>query len=170
MRNRRTTEDFILEMHEINPNIEILGDYISLKTKVHCRCKKCENEWSARPDHLLNNHGCPECKSEIISKKRTKSHEQFIEEMSSINPTVTILGTYQKSTKRVACICNNCGFQWEGLPSLLLKGTGCPNCSKTKQYSILAKTHEAYNGETVYDFSPPKSNHVECVVLMSKVK
>ena len=142
--NKRTAKDFVAEMQMINPDIIILGDYVNLKTKILCKCKKCEHEWLARPDHLLEGHGCPECMRIVISQKKTKTHEQFIKEIASINPSIEVLGTYKNESKRIACRCRKCGFQWEGLPSVLLRGASCPNCSKNKIHSRFAKTQEQF--------------------------
>lgn len=57
----KTIEDFKIEMAHINPDIEILGNYINSKTKILCGCKSCNHIWEASPDRLLNNCGCPNC-------------------------------------------------------------------------------------------------------------
>lgn len=62
IRNKRKAhEDFIKEMKIINPNIEILGEYINNDTPIRCRCLICNNEWKTRPHILSENHGCPQC-------------------------------------------------------------------------------------------------------------
>ena len=61
MPKKRTHEQFIEDMNKINPNIEILSKYVKAKIKVKCRCKLDGCEWEARPDHLLEEHGCPKC-------------------------------------------------------------------------------------------------------------
>ena len=59
--HRIRREDFVAEMVEVNPNIEILGKYHATKEPVLCRCKLCNNEWTARPQDLKKGKGCPEC-------------------------------------------------------------------------------------------------------------
>ena len=75
MAKRRTHEEFIELVNDINPNIEIIGKYVNAKTKIECKCKKCGHKWSPRPHHLLEGYGCPNCNH--ISRRKT--HEQFIE-------------------------------------------------------------------------------------------
>ena len=65
----KTTEEFINELKEINNNIEILGEYISNKTKIKCKCKIDGYEWEAKPNGLLNGYGCPKC-NESKGEKR----------------------------------------------------------------------------------------------------
>ena len=61
MPKRKTNEEFISEMKNINPNIEILSEYINNKTKVKCRCLICGYIWFAEPRKLLEGRGCPKC-------------------------------------------------------------------------------------------------------------
>lgn len=48
-------------MKEIDPTIEIIGEYVNNRTKIKCRCKDCGNEWEATPSNLLKYRGCPAC-------------------------------------------------------------------------------------------------------------
>lgn len=57
----KTHEQFMEELQQINPNIEILGTYKNALNKIKCRCKVCEHEWEAQPRNLLNGIGCPKC-------------------------------------------------------------------------------------------------------------
>lgn len=58
---KKTTEDFIKEMSLVNNEIEIMSQYNGASIKIDYRCKKCGNIWSAKPTHLLEGHGCPNC-------------------------------------------------------------------------------------------------------------
>lgn len=57
----KTQEEFIKEMKEIDPTIEIVGEYKNNKTKIKCKCKDCRYEWEASPSNLLKYRGCPAC-------------------------------------------------------------------------------------------------------------
>lgn len=62
-RQRRTTAQFIEELFLLNPDIEVLGEYVNANTKVEVRCKCCGHEWKPKPSYLLNmGKGCPRCK------------------------------------------------------------------------------------------------------------
>ena len=50
---KKTHEEFISEMNEINSNILILGKYIGARDKVKCKCLIDGNEWEAMPTNLL---------------------------------------------------------------------------------------------------------------------
>lgn len=62
----KTKEQFIKELKEANPNIEVLGDYVNTHTKIKCRCKIDGAIWNAYPANLLNNSaGCPCCNMSV---------------------------------------------------------------------------------------------------------
>lgn len=59
---RYTTEHFKERLSQVNPDIEVLGEYVTSQKKILCRCRKCGNEWTPTPANLLNNGaGCPAC-------------------------------------------------------------------------------------------------------------
>ena len=74
MPKKKTHEQFVLEMYEVNPNIEILGKYVDAKTKILCRCKIHMCEWMLDPSHLLGGQGCPICGKESYAKHRKKEN------------------------------------------------------------------------------------------------
>ncbi|WWQ70293.1 hypothetical protein mEp013_12 [Escherichia phage mEp013] len=56
-----THKEQVAAISRINPNVEVLGEIINCKTKVSCRCKVCDHEWSATPSDLKRGRGCPKC-------------------------------------------------------------------------------------------------------------
>ena len=134
---KKTHEQFIQEMNKVNPNIEILGTYTNGKTKILCRCRLCKCEWKTVPADLLRHHGCPKCRSNA-----PKSHEKFVEEMKIVNPNIQILGKYIWNKSNIECKCKICLYEWKPMPSDLLKGHGCPKCSKNA-----TRTHEEFVNE-----------------------
>lgn len=131
---KKTHEEFIKELQNINPNISILGRYINSKTKIKCICKIDDYTWYGRPDQLLQNHGCPLCSGKI-----KKTNEQFVEEMKNINPNIDILGSYINSRTKLLCKCKIDGHEWMAKPNGLLNGTGCAVCAGNKK-----KTHDEF--------------------------
>ena len=69
---KRTHEEFIKEMHSINPNIKILSNFIDTHTYVKCECLIDGNIWEAEPRHLLDKHGCPQCSDSIGEREIAK--------------------------------------------------------------------------------------------------
>lgn len=132
---RMSTKEFEEIVHKNLPDISILGEYKGTQNRIECRCETCGNKWSPIANNLLRGHGCNICKGTLISKKITKSHEQFVSEMKEIHPTIKTIDKYQKQKMNVTCQCEICGNTWEASPSNLLQGTGCPYCTEKKVLS-----------------------------------
>ena len=144
---KKTHEEFIKEMNEINPNIEILGEYITSKTPIECRCKIDGYEWTPRPNDLLNSGGCPKC-----SRKASKTTKEFIQEMNEINPSIEIIGEYINVKTKIKCKCKIDGHEWSATPNHLLQGSSCPKCS-----GKMKLTHEEFM-EKFYNQNPNAHN------------
>ena len=136
----KTTEYFINELKEINDNIEILGEYISNKAKIKCRCKIDKYEWEATPNSLLSGQGCPKCSGNI--KKTT---EEFKQEMKEINDNIEVLGEYVNNKTKIKCKCKIDGYEWEVKPNNLLKNHGCPKCNASKGEKRVSKYLDSRN-------------------------
>ena len=143
----KNTKDFIEELEIINSQVEILGTYFGSKTPIKTKCKKCGHIWNPRPNNLLNGYGCPICSKEKNTKRQTKSHEQFIEELNQIQPDIIILGKYTKGKAHIEAQCNVCGTKWSPVAASLLNGEGCPECGRIKRANGRRKTQEQFEDE-----------------------
>jgi very-short-patch-repair endonuclease len=66
---KKTHRQFIDELREINPYIQVLGKYINTDTKIKCKCLRDGNVWMVTPNHLLRGIGCPKCKQSHGERK-----------------------------------------------------------------------------------------------------
>ena len=67
---RKTHEQFIQELFNINKNIKIIGDYSLNDKNIKCQCCIDDSHiWSATPHNLLKGSGCPHCKKSKGEKK-----------------------------------------------------------------------------------------------------
>lgn len=58
----KTTEEFKKDLAEIQPNIEIIGNYTGSHNLIKCRCKVDGYQWESYPANLLNRSaGCAKC-------------------------------------------------------------------------------------------------------------
>ena len=122
------------EMAEINPDIEILSEYVNWDTKIKCRCKIDNIEWDANVSTLLNGCGCKLCghRKNWDSRGR-KTTDDFIKEMNLINPNIEIIGEYKGAHKLIKCRCNIDGKEWESYAcNLLNQSAGCPECASRR--------------------------------------
>jgi|GEM_PF-295567 len=134
-----TTEIFKKRVSTLFPKIEVLGDYINDKTKIHCRCFECGNEWYPIAGSLMRNHGCPVCQHKEGGRKRIQSEEAFKSRLSLINPNVELLSSYVRAHDKVTCRCKICNNEWQTTPSSLIRGYGCPKCGRVKRMETIKK-------------------------------
>ena len=112
-KNRRTKVDFQNRLYKINPNIDVVGEYIQCKQHIECTCTVHNETFYATPDHLLQGEtGCKKCIQEKYHLSGLKSHEQFIHEVKSIHPNIKILGEYDGAKTRIDVQCEKCGHKW----------------------------------------------------------
>ena len=127
---RKTQKEFEKELYRINPNIQILGEYISSKVKIHCKCKKDNYKWDAIPSNLLRAEGCPKCGGTLKYSQQT-----FVQKLYRINPNIEVLGKYINNSTKIHCRCKLDNYEWDSIPSSLLSGSGCPKCGGRLQYT-----------------------------------
>lgn len=128
MKQRTSNEAFIKKLQTNNPKIIPLESYVDGKTKIKFKCAKCGEIWKTRPDIILRGHGCPNCVGR--PKINTKI---FKERMSTINPSIEILGEYINTSTKVMCACKICNNKWEATPHDLQSGRGCPECGRKRK-------------------------------------
>lgn len=64
---KKTNEQFIQELFEVNSCVEPLEEYVGAHTKIKVRCEKCGREWFSSPNTLLRGNGCRIC-ARLIKK------------------------------------------------------------------------------------------------------
>lgn len=138
---RRTTKQFIDELSDINPNVEVLGNYTSASDRVEVRCKRCGHVWNPAASSLLNGYGCPNCSAIEAGNRNRKTQQQFIEEVEAKNlqPRVEIVGEYKGWDYNIHVRCSECGYEWNPRAGYLLIGHSCPRCNNR-----LRKSHEEF--------------------------
>lgn len=138
MSKRKTHQQYVDEVLKINPNIEVLGKYVGNKTKIIHRCKICNHEWNCVPGSILRGSGCPKCALLKNAKRASKTHEQYVIEVSKVNPDINVLGKYINNSTKILYRCKN-GHEWSAIPTSILHGHGCPKCS-----GKIKKSHNEY--------------------------
>lgn len=140
-------ETFKDEMEHINPNIEILSEYVNWNTKIKCRCKIDGYEWEGHVSTLLYGGGCKICGYKNLWDNRgRKTTQDFINEMALINPNINIVGEYVGSHKKVKCQCKIDNCEWESYAcNLLNKSANCPECAKRNMIENESLSDDEFN-------------------------
>jgi hypothetical protein len=69
MPRKKTHEEFVTELKEINPNLEVLGDYISYHTKIKLKCLIDDYIFETTPASVISSKsGCPVCSGNVVLK------------------------------------------------------------------------------------------------------
>lgn len=135
-KSTKTNEEFLKQLNNINPNIEILSMYKGNRKHVLCRCKIDHYQWENTPMHLLYGQGCPLCSNRAI-KIGTNDLWTTNPEIAKllVNPKDGYKYTYG-SGKSLSWKCPNCG---EIINNIKIKdvynqGLSCPKCSDGVSY------------------------------------
>lgn len=131
-RIKRTHNNYISDLYKINPNIEVIGTFVNMRTKILHKCLLHNIEWEVVPYSILNGQGCIECGKEKIKKSLGKTHEEYIEELSMINTNIIAIDRYINSSTAILHKCLKDNYEWYAYPSNILRGFGCPKCNQSK--------------------------------------
>ncbi len=131
-RPAKNTELFKMQLADKHSDIILLGEYKNVHSKTRFKHLTCGYEWLAEPNSVLNRgNGCPRCGRERTAASRRKTHDDFVNELSTVNPSIEVIGRYETAHKKVELRCLRCGNRWSAEPnSVLGAGTGCPACHK----------------------------------------
>lgn len=140
----QTHEDFVKKLYQINPDVEAIDCFINVNTRMHVRCRKCNNEWNAIPAQLLSGYGCRKCGTEKAHLEIRKTQAEFVKQMSDINPNIEVIGKYKSRHKKVLVRCKHCGNEWNADAGSLLSRRGCPKCSRKMAANQVRKSHDIY--------------------------
>ena len=147
-----TTEIFVAQMKEINPYIEIEGEYINSDTKISCHCLRCNNHWEAIPYHLKAGEDCPICARGKLAQSLSLTLEEFKEKLKKVDETIEVTGDYVNNRTNIKCHCTVCNNDWEASPGNLLAGKGCPVCASSKGEKKIRKQLEEHKVNFVQEY------------------
>ena len=128
----KTQDEFVNEVSQKLPQVEVIDNYVNEHTSIKYRCKIHKVEWCASPNRLLHSVGCPQCVSERRKEFNLKTNEEFVEELFKINPLIKPLTEYTLSREKVKCLCLKCNKEFSAKANSLLSNHGCPNCASSR--------------------------------------
>ena len=135
----KTHSRYVEEVSMVNPNIEVVEEYVDATTPIKHYCIKHDIYWNALPDNILHGHGCVECGKEKIGDKNRKTYEQYIEELKTLNSNIIVIGVYINALTPILHKCLIDGYEWYASPANILFGTGCPKCNESKGEKHISK-------------------------------
>ncbi len=122
---KKTHDEYVKELAIVRPHISVVGTYINCSTPILHRCVLDGCEWMESPNQILHGARCPQCNHPL-----QKTHEQYVSELTQINPNVEVLEEYAGSLTHILHRCKICNHEWSPIPNSLLSGTECPKCGR----------------------------------------
>lgn len=144
MSKKKTHEEYVMELAEKNPNLEVIEKYVNAQTKIAHRCKTHNIEWKVLPSNALAGKGCKECMKDKNRNKFTKSHDEYVSQVKTVNPNIMVLGQYINHKIPILHLCKKHNIKWEAMPTNILKGGGCQECGKEKYHKKRCKKQDEY--------------------------
>lgn len=130
--NRKTQFEFEQEVFElVKYEYDILGRYVTNKTKINVKHNICGNEYMVTPNEFLRGRRCPHCYGNL--KKDTTQFKKDIYDM--YRGEYELLSEYISSAKKVKIRHVFCGHEYDILAKNFLKGVRCPKCYGGAKYT-----------------------------------
>lgn len=165
MSKKKTHEEYVEELKNVNPDIEVIDIYVDANTPILHRCKIHDVEWYIRPNDTLHGKSCKLCKGDKIKNKKRMSNDEYTKRLSIANPNVEIIEQYINANTPVMHRCNIHNIEWAIRPADALKGNGCKKCHLERFSDSKSKTHEKYVRELEL-----QNINVEVVGIYTKAK
>ena len=142
-RVRKTHEQFVNEVLEINPNIKILGKYTNSLNKVECECLMCGRKWDVQASSLLQGVGCGNCYGNYLTNK------EFIEKLNSIHPHIIPQEEYINGMTEIGFQCLFDKTYYVAKPKYVVRNeyACCPTCESKANSLRQTWTNQHYIDE-----------------------
>ena len=128
---------------EDNTDYKVLESYKTSMIPILHRHEYCDTEWKACPNNIKRGTGCPTC------KKTTpfSTHEEYLVKLSQTE--FEVLERYAGSKVKALHRHINCGHEWYATPNNILRGQGCPACSRKPYSKIAMKWLNSFNNPNI---------------------
>ena len=123
-------DNFVSDLKRVQPNIEIISEYLGSHKIIKCKCLIHGCEWESYPANLLNNTAhCPKCTIEKQKERVRDNHDNFINKLYSIRKDVEVIGIYNGYHEKILCKCNIHNNYYYTSPCALFDlHMSCPVC------------------------------------------
>lgn len=126
--NKRTHEQFVDEMRQKFPTIEILSFYETRDSKIKFRCSVCNNSGTRAAKRLLVWSGCPVCNHKKGCSSWTQ--DEFVSMVHGLaGEEFEVLGVYKNNLTPVEMRHSACNGRFSKCLSSGLSKRMCPYCS-----------------------------------------
>lgn len=136
MSRKKTQEEFVEEVNKVhNGNVEVLGQYITTETPILVRFRDCGHEEMKKPIKMIIGHGCTKCRFERLSKVKTRTKEQYVEDLRKKGiDYIEVLGDFNGVERKITVKNMKCGHIYDANAGNVMQGSGCPKCQGYKTH------------------------------------
>ena len=129
--NMKTHNEYVIELSNKNPTVEVVEQYMGAHKSIKHYCKIHNIEFYIRPSDALKGHGCKQCQNERIYNANVKPHNQYEDELVDRDINIEVIDTYINAITPITHKCLKCHHEWLVAPNNILRGSGCPKCNES---------------------------------------
>lgn len=154
---RKTNREFIKEVKDlVGEEFIPLTIYKNSKSKVAFYHADCGRVFYMSPNSFLRGQRCPNCGVISRTLKQTLTPDQFLSKLKrKYGNRYTPLSKYHYAKLKMLVRCNWCNHTWRVSANNLLRGYGCPYCSKHIVSEEMFKERVAHKNNGQFKFLDP---------------
>lgn len=142
---RKTNEDYIKELKEVNKYIKPLEDYQNANTPIMHLCTIHNVKWKIQPSNALKGHSCYKCHREKQSIAKRNTTEDYLLILNKKNINVEPLEEYVDGLTPILHRCKQCNYEWVARPDNIRQTKiGCPVCAINHVRNATSYSKEEY--------------------------
>ncbi|MFD1781622.1 hypothetical protein ACFSFW_23530 [Fredinandcohnia salidurans] len=147
LKNTLSEKDFNERLTRVHGyRIVNIDPYVKRNEKIRFYATDCQHIWKATPDLVLSGNWCNVCALDRSIKTRTKTHNQFCEEVfQKGDGDYIVLGKYVKTDVKIKLKHLICNYEYDVTPHSFLDGRRCPKCFSTPIKTTSKFKDELYN-------------------------
>ena len=148
----KSHDQFVRDVRRINPDIEVIGQYVNMDTKVQVRCLLDDHIWDADPRKLYRGALCAVCSNHKVLNG--------VNDVGTTRPDLVMYFKYKDeatkytsgSEKIVDVICPKCGYEDQiRIGNLSRFGFACNGCYERK-YGRKRVPYGYWNRDTMQQY------------------
>lgn len=157
MGKRKTQKEWEEQVYEkVGNEYTFIDSYKGFETAINVKHNTCGNIYKTSPRNFLKSKGCKNCNYGKIYSHKTKTNEDFIQEVKDlVNTEYVFLEDYVNTNTPIKVQHKACGSTYTVAPRDFLKGSRCRKCfykSKSKSEEDWTRQYKSLPQGNDYKF------------------
>lgn len=127
---RKTHAQFVQEMAERHPHIEVVGRYTTALAAIEMRCTACGHAAAVIPNNALRQGACAKCAEKAIGQVRRQGGDVIKQRLVALFPEYTLTSTPELAKDEAHYLCA-LGHIGSSTVKDMLQGKGCLKCAQS---------------------------------------